>query len=262
MVATGLKKFKLHLELIDRKFEDSLELLLELIKINQINIFDIPIAEVTKQFIAYVEYYHKIDPDYASEFLVMAATLMYIKSKMLLPVDTETLEDEEDDPREEIVNQLLEYQKYKQAAETLETLEETFTLQRDTSTYLNEIKSEEKWREATFNDLLKAFKKLMSQPKPDFFLKRPKVQYTVEDIMNKINQALEQDDNIKFLEFFKEFYWIELIVAFIAILELVRLQTITLKQDTVFEEIYLIKKEKLEQKNEDDYAGEEEKETS
>ncbi len=256
-----MEKFKLHLELLDRKFEDSLELLLELIKINQINIFDIPVAEVTRQYIRYVEHYHKIDPEYASEFLVMAATLMYIKSKMLLPVDTEGLEDEDDDPREEIVHQLLEYQKYKQAAEKLEDLEETFTLQRDTSEFLNEIKSEEKWREATFNDLLKAFKKLMSQPKPDFFLKRPRVKFTVEDIMEKINNALNNSGDIKFLEFFKDFYWIELIVAFIAILELVRLQNITLKQDTVFDEIYIIKKQNLETKNGENYAGEEEKET-
>ena len=126
-----MEQFTLNLQLLDRRFEDSMELLLELIKVNKINIFDIPIAEVTRQFIAYIEHYHKVDPDYASEFLVLAATLMYIKSRMLLPSDTELLEDDMDDPRYEIVQQLLEYQKYKQAAEALEEMEESLTIPRD-----------------------------------------------------------------------------------------------------------------------------------
>lgn len=238
-----MEQFTLNLQLLDRRFEDSMELLLELIKVNKINIFDIPIAEVTRQFIAYIEHYHKVDPDYASEFLVLAATLMYIKSRMLLPSDTELLEDDMDDPRYEIVQQLLEYQKYKQAAEALEEMEESFTIQRDTAPLLCDIKSEEQWKEATLNDLLKAFKKIMTKPRPDMFLKRPRARVSIEEIMQEIRKKLLDSKKISFNEFFADFYWIEIIVAFISILELVRLQEILLKQQKTFEDIFIFKKD-------------------
>jgi segregation and condensation protein A len=238
-----LEKFKLNLQLLDKKFEDSLDLLLELIKINQVNIFDIPVAEITRQYIDYIDHFKEIDPDYASEFIVMASTLLYIKSRMMLPTESEFLEDDFDDPRHEIVQQLIEYQKFKQAADALENLEESFAVQREDSQLILDIKSEEQWKEVSVDDLLKAFKKIIARPKSDFIFKRPKVTFTVSDKMEEILQKLEDEKSFSFNTYFENYIWVELIVSFIAILELVRLQSAVLKQHTVFDEIWIFKKE-------------------
>ncbi len=100
-------------------FQGPLDLLLHLIRKNELDIADIPIAEITGQYLAYLDIMRELDLEVASEFLVMASTLIYIKSRMLLPVDEEEEEGEGEDPREELIRRLLEYQKYKKAAEDL-----------------------------------------------------------------------------------------------------------------------------------------------
>ena len=101
-------------------FQGPLDLLLHLIKKNELDIYDIPIAEITRQYVNYLEVMSELNLDVASEFLVMASTLIHLKSRMLLPVDEEEEEEEEgEDPREELIRRLLEYQKYKKAAEEL-----------------------------------------------------------------------------------------------------------------------------------------------
>ena len=108
--------YKVHLPV----FEGPLDLLLHLIKINEIDIYDIPIAVVTEQYLEYLELMEKLNLDIASEYLVMAATLAHIKSKMLLPSISSDEEASEEDPRSELVQRLLDYQRYKKAAEELE----------------------------------------------------------------------------------------------------------------------------------------------
>ena len=105
------------------EFEGPLDLLLFLIKKNEVNIYDIPIAKITEQFIEYLEYASKIDLDNLTEFYVMAATLLYIKSCMLLPIDFD-LSDEIEDPRQELVEQLIEYHKYKKLGELISKKED------------------------------------------------------------------------------------------------------------------------------------------
>ena len=236
-----MSNFKVNISLVDKRFEDSIELLLELIKVNEVNIFDIPIAEITKQYIQYVEYYQKIDPEYASEFIVYSATLMYIKSRMMLPVESDLL-DEFEDPRQEIVQQLIEYQKYKQAADNLETREDVVSIDREISPFLFEIQEEEQWKEVSFDDLLKAFKKVISAPKADFIFNRPKVEFTVEGKMQEIVEELERNENISYFEYFQNYSKFEMIFVFIALLELVRLQKIFLKQHLIFGDIIIEKK--------------------
>src|SRR3989338_3896376 len=109
--------YKLKLEI----FEGPLDLLLYLIKKDQVNIYDIPIAQVTKQYMEYLEMLKMLDLDIVGDFLVMAATLMQIKSRMLLPPDPTAQEAEEEDPRDELVRRLLEYKKFKEIAEELRT---------------------------------------------------------------------------------------------------------------------------------------------
>jgi segregation and condensation protein A len=162
---------------------------------------------------------------------------------MMLPTESEFLEDDFDDPRHEIVQQLIEYQKFKQAADALENLEESFAVQREDSQLILDIKSEEQWKEVSVDDLLKAFKKIIARPKSDFIFKRPKVTFTVSDKMEEILQKLEDEKSFSFNTYFENYIWVELIVSFIAILELVRLQSAVLKQHTVFDEIWIFKKE-------------------
>ncbi|RPJ80302.1 MAG: segregation/condensation protein A, partial [Acidobacteria bacterium] len=108
-------------------FEGPLDLLIHLIKRNEVNIYDIPIALITAQYLEYLDLMHELDLDIAGEFVVMAATLIHIKSRTLLPRPDPAQEDPEEDPRELLVRRLLEHQRYKQAAELLherETLRE------------------------------------------------------------------------------------------------------------------------------------------
>ncbi len=115
----AIMSYKVKLEV----FEGPLDLLLYLIKKEEVNIYDIPIAKITDQYLEYLELMQLMDLDIAGEFLVMAATLMHIKSRMLLPPDQLEEEEAEEDPRAELVRRLLEYKKFKEAASQLATME-------------------------------------------------------------------------------------------------------------------------------------------
>ena len=142
-------------------FEGPLDLLLYLIKKDEVNIYDIPIARITDEYLEYIELMKMLDINIASEFIVMAATLMQIKSRMLLPVEERVPEEEEEvDPREELVRQLLEYKKFKEAAVQLEELElkraEVFTRAPEEDSFDNE-NGDEPFFEASLFDLIAAF---------------------------------------------------------------------------------------------------------
>jgi len=157
--------YKVKLEI----FEGPLDLLFYLIKKDELNIHDIPISTITEQYLQYLEMMRMLDLDIAGEFLVMAATLMHIKSKMLLPQDEKQSEQEEEDPRAELVKKLLEYRKFKEAAEELKNREsrqkEVFP-----SPGTKECASDdsELYFEANIFDLLSAFSKVLKEiPKKD-----------------------------------------------------------------------------------------------
>ena len=160
-------------------FEGPLDLLLHLINRLEIDIYDIPVAEITEQYVAYIHTMKELELDIASEYLVMAASLLAIKSKMLLPKHEEEWdEDEEDylmeDPREELVTQLLEYKKYKEAADEFKNMEAERALlftkpPIDLSPFTDETKLERKDLDVSLYDMLSAFQKLMRRKK----LKRP-----------------------------------------------------------------------------------------
>src|SRR5438105_4152504 len=119
-VETGLDSFEASYRIRLEQFEGPLDLLLHLIKKNEINIYDIPIAAITKQYLEYISLMKYLNLDVAGEFLVMAATLIHIKSRMLLPVEAgEEDEDDGEDPRAELVRRLLEYKQFKEAAADL-----------------------------------------------------------------------------------------------------------------------------------------------
>lgn len=234
--------YKVNLEI----FEGPLDLLLYLIKKDEFNIEDIPIAQITEQYLQYMELMRMLDLDIAGEFLVMAATLMHIKSKMLLPPEDVEEEKSEEDPREELVKKLLEYRKFKKAAEQLKTREahqkEVFS-RPGTRQLIEDSAQEDKFYfEASIFDLLSAFSKVLKEVPKNKFYEVVKDEVTVSDKIHEIFHILVKKSVIYFLELFnKARNKIDIIATFLALLELIRMKEILVKQDTVFGDIKIIR---------------------
>ena len=222
-------------------FEGPLDLLLYLIKRDEINIYDIPIAKITDQYVDHLEVMQLLDLEIAGEFILMAATLMHIKSKMLLPAeDKEEEAPEEADPREELVRRLLEYKTFKDAAGGLKDMR---ARQRDSFTRLPgaEVVSPEEGEsgfEASLFDLITAFGKVLKEIPKDRFHEVIKDEFTVSDKIHDILHILVEKTTIFFRDLFKNTRSKDEIVAiFLALLELVKLREIIVKQKAPFAEI-------------------------
>ncbi|MDP4610620.1 MAG: segregation/condensation protein A [Opitutales bacterium] len=225
-------------------FEGPLDLLLYLIRRSEVDIYDIPIEHVTQQYIEILGSMDKLDLEIAGEFFVMAATLMYIKSRMLLPKkDQGTNEDVEDpdvDPRWELVQQLLEYRKFKEAAEDIQKLilnsndliarigpkEALEAVERP----LKPVDRVELWN--TFNQVLRRLAERLQEGEINA------EQVTVSDRMEYVLLRLKHEPNFHFSDLFESTTTITTIVAtFLAVLELTRLNKILIKQDRAFADI-------------------------
>jgi segregation and condensation protein A len=225
-------------------FEGPLDLLLFLIKRDEINIYDIPIAHITKQYLEYIELMKVLNLEVAGEFIVMAATLIRIKVKMLLPKTVD--QEEEEDPREELVQALLEYRKYKEAAQILKGKEEeqSHWFPR-TDPDLSGLPEEEILIEANLYDLMLAFRKILdSSPKETFHtVNYPRI--TIEERIEYVLNYLAQKDGVVFTELFLDTpIKLVMVVTFMAILELIRIQKIYIRQNRHFSEIWVFKNEK------------------
>jgi segregation and condensation protein A len=225
-------------------FEGPLDLLLFLIKRDKVDIYDIPIAHITRQYLEYIELMKELDLDIAGEFIVMAATLMRIKVRMLLP---KTQDDEEEDPREELVSALLEYRKFKEAAQILKAKreEQSRWFPRTDVSFLSDLPEDEVLVEASLHDLIFAFKKILdTQPKETFHtIDYPKV--GVEERIEYVLNCLAQKDGVVFPELFSDTpIKLVMVVTFMAILELIRLQKIYIRQTRHFSEIWVFRNEK------------------
>lgn len=214
-------------------FEGPLDLLLHLIKKNEVSITDIPIATITEQYMATLELMQSLNLDVAGEFLVMAATLIHIKSRTLLPPgDNEEDDEEGSDSREQLMRQLLEYQRFKEAAEELERRE---ILKRDVfarSPELPETTETVGFEEVSLFDLLAALRRVLERfPKEDIH------EVTLERIslrekMKSLLEELHQKGRIVFQYFFENAATrLEIVVAFLAMLELVRIRAIRISQE-------------------------------
>ncbi len=228
-------------------FEGPLDLLLYLIKKNELDIYDIPISEITEQYLEYLELMRMLDLNIAGEFLVMAATLMHIKSKMLLPPEElEVLQEEEADPREELVRRLLEYKKFKEAAGMLQNLEErrkeVFTRRTSQSSF----SETEVFFEASLFDLITALTRVLKDVPKEVFREIIKDEFTVEQKVHDILHLLVQRSILKLSELFNiAKNKMEIIVTFLAVLELIRLKEIIARQRVAFEEIEIIRNERF-----------------
>ncbi len=241
-------------------FEGPLDLLLHLIKENKIDIYDIPIADITRQYLGYLEAMKELNLEIAGEFIVMAATLIYIKSKMLLPPDEKQAEEQIEDPRTELVQRLLEYQAFKDASSSLREKENIWkNIFRRTPPEAQDFENEPGMLlfEASLFDLVSAFKNLLIKT-PEQIIEITRETLTVSDKINYIMEKLEGKDGIKFEEFFEQgLTRITLIVTFLAILEIIRLGLIKAYQEKTFGSIWIINAQRIEasEKTEDMKIG-------
>ncbi|MBU8788747.1 MULTISPECIES: segregation/condensation protein A [Bacillus] len=234
-------------------FEGPLDLLLHLINRLEIDIYDIPVAKITEQYLLYVHTMRELELDVASEYLVMAATLLSIKSRMLLPkqeeelFDEEMMLEEEEDPRDELIEKLIEYRKYKSAAQTLKEREEerqkSFAKPpSDLSEYAKEVKLSEQKLSVTVYDMLGAFQKVLNRKK----ISRPsetrisRQEIPIEERMTQIVECLKSSGKrMHFMELFPFEQKQHLVVTFLAILELMKNQLIIIEQERNFSDIYI-----------------------
>ncbi len=221
-------------------FEGPLDLLLHLIQKNELDIFNIPIALITEQYLDYLQLMKVLDLDIAGDYLLMASTLLHIKSKMLLPKSLEGEEEEEEDPRAELVRRLLEYQKYKQAAVELEKRP---LLDRDVFIRMVPVEpestGEQEKIEVNLFELLEAFRKVLGRVRSETVHEVVLEHLSVEDKIQEILTRLEKENrSIAFHRLFPEQASRQVVVVtLLAILELVKMKRIRVFQLAPFETI-------------------------
>ena len=235
--------YNIHLE----RYDGPLDLLLDLIRKQEINIHDIPIARITGQYLEYLHQLDTLDMDVSADFLYMAATLIFIKSKMLLPPDPLAGAEGEQDPRAELVHQLLEHEKFKNAAQMLyekQQLEAHVWSKPDLSLYGGEEVEGE--LVVSLVDLIKVFQQVLERRKADVKIELHHDQFTVAQMVVMLRKQLRAaEEGIVLAQFFEACPSRHaMIVAFLAVLEMVRLQAVVLVQKTLFAEI-LLRKHKM-----------------
>jgi len=234
-------------------FEGPLDLLLHLIRENKVDIYDIPIALITRQYLDYIEMMKELDLEVAGEFLVMAATLIHIKSRMLLPVEETADTVEEMDPRFELVQRLLAYQAFKDAALGLKEREDDWSGVLKRAAYDEPMEAAEE-QDFLFDvntfDLIGAFKKILEQVPPEV-MKVTRETLSVKDRMASLIEVLQNTEAMRFEDLFKDdFTKSRLVVTFVALLELIRLGLAKAYQEREFGTLWIIR-------SQDSYAVEE-----
>ncbi|MBM7623559.1 segregation and condensation protein A [Sporohalobacter salinus] len=233
-------------------FEGPIPLLLHLIKQEEVEIYDISISEITAQYLDYIEAMQDLNLEIASEFLVMAANLIEIKVNTLLPDESTDDEEDEIDPRQQLINRLLEYKKYKELADRLRRQEERYkkTYTRNLESILAEVDTDETevnpLRDVSLEKFVDTFEEVITQKleeekeqeedeAKDKLSHLNREEITIQDRMNKLNQQLQQEKEIGFTKLFTEDYTrLEVVVTFMALLELMKQHRVCIKQDETF----------------------------
>lgn len=221
-------------------FEGPLDLLLYLIKKNHISVYDIHMSDVVDQYLRFLELMKLLDINIASEYLVIAATLINIKSKMLLPKSEE--EAAQEDPQQELVDKLVEYEKYKHAAGFLRDKED------ERRKYFNRPQVETKYREvfleASIFDLISAFQTALKDVPKDVFFEVFKEEYSVEQKIHDLTHLLTVKKRVSLEELISSAKTkIEVVVTFLAVLELIKLREIVAVQEKIFGPILVGRRE-------------------
>jgi segregation and condensation protein A len=227
------------------KFEGPLDLLLHLIRREDINIYDIPIARITEQYLEIIRDLSAIDIDKASEFLVMAATLLGIKSRMLLPkppkvvVEEQLVEEQGEDPREELVRQLVAYSQYKEAATALREKEEVMARVYTRQLFVEQPEGPAPLQGLSLGDLVKAFEEVLKEEWS--WREVPREEIPLREKLREINFRLARSPHgVRFRDLFtRGGSRLEVIVTFLALLELMRRRQAVAVQEGTFGEIFI-----------------------
>jgi segregation and condensation protein A len=233
--ATGGLGIRVHLP----SFDGPLDLLLHLIQRDEIDIYDIPIARITRQYLGTLELMQELDLEVAGEFIVMAATLMRIKARMLLPAIV--AEEDEEDPREGLVRQLLEYRRFKEAAKDLERFEGERRLlwERGAPAQLEDPEDGELVPVSLFR-LLDALKKALDRSKPAYVHTIQAETISLEEAIAVMKERLRERTRLLFAEVLEQFETrIEKVTAFLGLLELLKQGSITALQEELFGPIWI-----------------------
>ncbi len=247
----GQEEYKVELEV----FEGPLDLLLYLIKRDEVDIYDIPIERITTQYMSYLDVMRMLDLNIAGEFIVMAATLMMIKSRMLLPVEERDEEDEEeDDPRWDLVRQLVEYKKFKDIANQLQEREfyqeNVFGFGGKSSVVIEPDDPGLAMQDVSLFDLISAFSDVLKNAPPEELGEIEGDRFTVADKIDFVLSKIRQRGRMLFTTMFrKSASRGEIICTFLALLELLRLRHI---QDAHFGEIVITRSDEAEEEEEPD----------
>lgn len=222
-------------------FEGPMDLLMHLIEKNKIDIYDIPIAELTRQYLDYLDKFREFNIEFASSFLVMAATLLQIKSRMMLPKTEKPTDEEEEDPRFELVQRILEYRKFKEVSSVLgnmASIQERFVGREPMELPVHHLPP----GNLSLNALVEAFRTVLLV-KEELTIPKALVEpeaYNIKDKMEDILSLLGRGrGKLLFSEAFHFGSRSELVVTFLALLELIKLRTVTIKQQRIFAEIYI-----------------------
>jgi len=223
-------------------FEGPLDLLLHLIKESKVDIWDIKIVDIADQYLNYIKSMESLNLNIASEYLVMASELIEMKSKMLLPRYQEETEEEEIDPREQLIHKLIEYQKYKEMTKNFKELEEvrhevytkapgSLKEYADNDTVISS--------DVTLDDLMNAFEKFLKRKKQEKPLSTTvtKKEITVEERRTSIRNILKEKKKVDFFELFEEVTKEYVVVTFLAVLEMAKKQELTIYQENNFDNI-------------------------
>lgn len=233
----GIEHKKFSLE----SFEGPLDLLLFLIQKNEVNIYDIPIAEITEQFVEYLNFSVSIDMDELTDFYNLAATLIHIKSRMLLPVEIE-LGEEFEDPRQELVERLIEYQKFKKYADLLSEREQTgegMYIERKKTQRFLPFDDKDLWEEIDTWALLKTFSKILTNISKEMIFNVYE-EVSVKEKITLMHELFTKKEELTFADLvIHDDSPMDIICAFLAILESVKFKLIIIYQNTLFGDIRL-----------------------
>ena len=233
----------MHYKVMINEFEGPLDLLLHLIKENNIDIYEIKIDEITKQYLDYIKAMKEMNLSVASEYLVMASELIEMKSKMLLPKQEEENDEYEEDPKEILIERLLAYKQYKEMTSEFKELELSrklvFTKEAENINYY--VKEEEKTDDLGIDDLINAFNEMLKRKELDKPLatKITKKEISIPERVIRIRHLLKEKKKVNFIELFDVETKEEVIVNFLSILEMARKNEILIEQDNNFKNILI-----------------------
>jgi len=234
--AGGVRSFKLS------EFEGPLDLLLYMIRKNEINIYDIPIAQITEQYIEYLRYAEAMDLEDLTAFHTMAATLLYIKSRTLLPVEMD--EDDAEDPRAELVERLIEYQKYKKLSELMEEKEKEneWVIERRRLQHNLPFADDDVWEKVDIWDLVKTFSVITANMSAERVFDLYE-EVSINEKTTLLAEFLENRGECRFTDLIIHSGAMEIVCAFLAVLEAAKMRMIVLFQNRIFGDILIRPKE-------------------